>query len=390
MWTQGDSMPTFFLSAAAGDDDHYVNQFFQDLRRQVTALAGRSEGNAAFLGVAPNTLRVWPHDMVTALARCEVFVAVCSPRYFLNKVCAKQWWIFEDRLRRYEQRAGVRVPALIALPWTNVDAVARAAAARVGMPKADVPQRSLRQYVRLRSLRDQYHAVVAGLARRIVETATAHLIPHSGSAPDLVSTPDHGTPRVHFVLSAGSRDEMAKVRDDLTFYGPDRQDWAPYLPMLRETLAERARSVAADQLMTCDVGDIDDAVGRVEQAHENNEMVVVLLDSWTTRFDSYRRVLAEIDGRGLNRTAVLVPANRIDAETARHHDQLRYGLRRAFRNATAAPDPMFRTEIATAHHFDVDLARVMEEAQNRMFREPTRHRLPPDDAPGDRPILAGP
>jgi hypothetical protein len=51
---------------------------------------------------------------------------------------------------------------------------------------------------------------------------------------------------------------------------------------------------------------------------------------------------------------------------------------------------MFRAEIETPDGFDADLAGVIEEARNRIFREGRVHHLPPDDPPGDRPILSGP
>jgi FxsC-like protein len=395
-------MPNLFLSAAVGDDDHYVDQFFRDLRRQVSTLTGEPERDSAFLGTAPNASRAWPHSMAVALGRCDVFVALCSPRYFMNEVCGKQWWVFNDRLHRYEKQTGVRPPALVALAWTPTDAVP-ALASQVVPPSEDAPRRGLRQFVRLQTLRDSYHAFVADLADKIVMTARDHPLPRSEPIPELASTPSAftladlrsqrggtGSPHVHFVIAAGSREEMDKVRENLVFYGDEAEDWSPYLPALPEPLAEHAQSLAADQLLESGVGGIDDVVNRIERARRDNEIVVVLVDWWTTQLDSYQRVLAEIDRRGLDRTAVLVPASRTDEETAQNRDELRFGLRRTFRNTATRPDPMFRAEIATPDGFDSDLAGVIEEARNRIFREGQVHHLPPGDPPGDRPILRGP
>jgi FxsC-like protein len=368
----------------------------------VATLTGEPERDSAFLGMAPNAGRVWPHDMAAALARCDVFVALCSPRYFLNEVCGKQWWVFNDRLRRYEKQAGVRPPALIALPWTLIDAIP-ALASQVVLPDQVGPRRGLRQFVRLKSLRDSYHAFVADLADKIVLAARAHPLPRDETVRDLTSTPNAftvadlttqrggpGSPHVHFAIAAGSREEMDKVRENLVFYGHGPEDWAPYLPALPEPLADHARSLAADQLLESGVGGIDDVINRIERAHRDNEIVVVLVDWWTTQLDSYQRILAEIDRRGLDRTAVLVPASHTDEETAQNRDELRFGLRRTFRNTATRPDPMFRAEIERPDGFDADLVGVIEEARNRIFRDGQVHHLPVGEPPGERPILRGP
>lgn len=395
-------MPRFFLSAAIGDDDHYVEQFYQDLCRQVSTLTGEPEREVGFLGTAANGDRSWPRGMSAALARCEVFVALCSPRYFLHEVCGKQWWVFNERLRGHEQQTGVRPPSLIALAWTLTDTVPTGAPPIV-VPGQGGQRRGLRQFVRLKSLQDAYHTFLADLASQIVSTAHEYPLAPSDPIRPLAETPSAfaladlrtspagaGSPYVHFVIAAGSRQEMDAVRDDLVFYGHHPEDWAPYLPTMPKPIAGHAQSLAADRLLESGVGGVDDVVDRIERAQRDNEIVVVLVDWWTTQLDSYQRVLAEIDRRGLSRTAVLVPASRTDQETTKNLDELRFGLRRTFRNTASRPDPMFRAEIETPDGFDADLAGVIEEARNRIFREGRVHHLPPGDPPGDRPILNGP
>ncbi|MGN9911626.1 FxsC protein [Phytohabitans sp. LJ34] len=394
-------MPNFFLSWAAGEDDLHVRQLFVDLRRAVSTLTGQPEPECGFSGGVPATLEAWPAGMVPALAESDVFVALWSPRYALNEACGRQLWIFEERLRRQGREPGSGSPALIVLAWALADPMPQLASATL-VPEYGGTRRGVRQLVKLRGLRERYETFVADVAREIV-AAAADSPPVLASIPALADTPSvstmaddptdqglAGTPHVHFAVAAASRDEMDKVREDVRFYGPSPEDWRPYLPALTVPLAHHAQSVAAEALLQSDVGSLDDFLDRLEQARRDNQIVVLLVDWWATRLDTYRRMLAEIDRRGLGNTAVLVPANLADDETTRNRDDLGFALRRTFRDASRRRDPLFRSEIETPDRFDADLIRAIEEARNQVFRDGPVHHLPAGDYPGERPLLSGP
>ncbi|HEU5109297.1 MAG TPA: FxsC protein [Micromonosporaceae bacterium] len=397
-------MPTVFVSASSGEDDQYVEDLFRDLRRRLATLTGEPERHVAVLGRASSDARAWPREVAEGLARSHVFLALQSPRYRLNAVCGRQFWVFNDRLDRYEREFGVRPQSLISVAWTLADA-ALGMVPSVDAPPVIVPEhggvrRGLRQLIRLRDLRESYVSFVDALAATVVAAAEEHPLPEHPAVPDLTDTPnafapeaavaDTSGPHIHFAVAAGTRDEMQEVRDVLVFYGPASTDWAPYRPSLSRSLAEHARTVAADHLFESAVGSVDDVIDRIERARRDNEIVVVLVDWWTTQLHDYQRVLAAIDERGLGATAVLVPASRTDAETAENREELRFGLRRTFRNATSQPDAMFRSEIDTPDQFDADLAAVLAEARNRIYREADVRYAEPGEPIGDRPLLSGP
>lgn len=382
-------MPNFFLSSAAGDDDPYVRAFFADLRHRVSSLSSDHGADLSFLGTVGNRDTGLPADMLLALASCDVFIALTSPRYLLNATCGRQWQIFADRFP-----PGERPAAMIAVAWA-VDGEAPEVLGEVITPRHDTAGRGLRQLARLRSLRQSYETFVDELAHRVVAAAERSPAPRAEPVADFaavpnafaLSTSDH---KVHFIVAAASREEMDKVRDNLAYYGPEALDWAPYLPTTPGSLAARARLLAADQAMQAEVTALDDVLARIEQARLANELVVVLVDWWITQLDTYQRILAEIDRRGLGGTAVLVPANRADAESMDNREDLRAGLRNTFRRTMTQPGATLRTEIDTPDAFDSDLAGVIEEARNRLFRVGQAH-LPSTDEPmTDRPILRGP
>lgn len=392
-------MPTFFLSSASGDDDPYVAQFCGDLANAVARNTDDFGPDDAFLGTAGPSLRAWPPGMAHSLARCDVFVALCSQRYFLNEACGRQWQVVLQRMRSGVQPGGG--PILLALPWTlDGEIPPHADAGVVRLPT--YPQRGLRQLTRLHSLRQTYAAYVDEVARAVVAApaarpaapasvpafqTTASAFQRTGPAAD-----GTGSPFVHLVVAAGTRREMARVpeRDNLSFYGVTSSEWMPYQPGTTEPIAERAQSVAAEHLLESEIGSLDDVLEHIERARQADEIVVVLVDWWATKLDAYRQVLAEIDRRGLSGTAVLVPTSPADEDTVRNHDELRYALRWAFRNAAGGPRTSLRTEIDTPERFDAELAGAIEEARNRIFRDGRVHQLLSGEPPGDRPILRGP
>lgn len=400
-------MLRFFLSYAAHDDDSYTLRFFRDLSGRVRELA-RTDGDVGFVDARNvDNEPVWSAPAWDALTSCRTFVALCSPRYFLSARCGREWSIFAARLRRYEQANGRSAPALLPVLWSGED---------VPRQFDEVGHEPLRQLIRLRSLRPRYEAYVTGLARQIVACSDAHDIPPAdpdldpttapnafdpaGSArgvdsapgvdpvpPSLASSPAQ---QVHFVVAAGTLAEMGAVRNDLRYYGERGQDWAPYRPAQPAPLVTHARAIAADRLFGSDVADLDGLADRLDQAHRNNDIVVLLVDSWATKLSAYQRILADFDGRADSAVAVLAPENGADAETVRHRGELRARLTGTLAQSIARSDQLVRIEIDSAESFECDLRLALEEAQNRIFSHGRVFRRPTGDEPADRPILQGP
>ncbi|MFY1689860.1 FxsC protein [Plantactinospora sp. WMMB782] len=395
-------MTQFFLSRAVGDDDSYAIRFFQDLSAKVRVISG-VDGDVGFVETVESGSRSpWSTAARNALADCQTFVALCSPRYFLSERCGRQWSIFAERLRRYEKETGRRPPALISVPWGDSGG-----------------GEAVRQLIRLRSHRPRYEALLASVARQIMETIEEYQIPPMSPSFDPAKVPnafgyaevdstDHAesgsigqkpprkdlveavSQRVHFIVAAGTRAEMDTVREDLRFYGERGRDWAAYRPALAEPLVAHARALAAEQLFGSDVAELDDLAERLDRARRNNEIVVVLVDAWITKLASYRRMLAEFDSHAEPSVAVLAPASLTDAETVRHGGELRAGLTRALPRNLARQDQLVRIEIDSPESFEVDLVAALEEAQNRIFSHGRVFRRPAQDEPVDRPILQGP
>ena len=404
-------MPHFFLSYAQGDDDRYVELFFHELATRVGLLVGvDNEVNVGFLGgMSPYSTTEWSGSQAAALASCRTFVALASPRYFLNDNCGRQWWVFAERLRRQGGRVVDASSGLLPVQWTSTASMPAGLAAPAllrprGGPAgagADPAARGLRQFVRLRGLRDSYRDFVGELAQTIATHARQPAPPPYEPLPRLAATPnafsgtvdsriDNRPRRVHLVVAAGSRSEMDSVRTDLSYYGDERTEWAPYRPEAVDPLAARAQSIAAQRLFESVIADIERLPERVEEAHRGNEILVLLVDPWIARLEAYRRLLAEIDRRDAAVAVVLVPSSATDRETDADQDELLRSVRQVFYNGATRQDGTFRVGIHTIETFENDLVDVLEAAKNRIFREGRVHRIPQGAGNRKRPILSGP
>jgi FxsC-like protein len=396
----------FFLSYARGDDDSYVERFFEDLSAEVRVLAGLAAGHeVGFFDKSSMEIgEEWPARLAVELGRCRTFVALYSPRFFLSEPCGKEWAIFRDRVEAFEQDLTEPASALIPLIWapvTDLPAAVRDIQYTMNDIGAAYNDGGFRQFLRLRRHRDAYRQAIFRVATRIVTAYRSAPLPPRTPAPyrdaksafheegDTVRTPLAGPQVVRFVVAAASRAQAARIRNDTSFYGERPEDWAPYRPGMNSALCEFARRVATLRSYVTSVDTIDHLGRCLRDASRYNQIVVLLVDAWSTTIDSVQEKLLEFDRRKESTTAVLIPWSLEDDETRLNNDDLRHSIRRTFPNITQRRDDvMFRSSVLTAESFGADLPVVLEVARNRLFTRGTVYRRPPE--PPGRPILEGP
>jgi FxsC-like protein len=400
--TPEELLPYFLLSHVQGDDEAYVEELFQDLCREVGTLTGRARGaDVGVLARDPEPgVDAWGVATSKALASCQVFLPLCSPRLLLNENAGRHWWIFRERLRRFRDEAGDEAPSLLPLRWTAVDDLPD------GFPEfvpadPERPRRPLRQYLRLRSLRPQYRELVSRLSARIVAAAHAHPLRDYWPLPAPSRTPNafapsetgldrplaRGTRNVRFVVAAGSRDDMERIRAAVDYYGKDSTEWAPYRPTEPTPLVEQAQAVAAGRLFGSEVTDLKDLRRTLDLAREANDLVVLLLDPWSTRIPDNRRRLTDADRDGLPDAPVLVPVNSADPESERSREELLFDVRQTLAQFLGRSGALYHGQLPTPESFDSQLAATLEEGRNRLYRAASAQAAP---SGGERPILRGP
>jgi FxsC-like protein len=196
--------------------------------------------------------------------------------------------------------------------------------------------------------------------------------------------------RVHFVVAAGTRQQMLQIRKDVQFYGERREDWAPFCPTTSQPIADHARTVAADRLLGSEVVSIDAVEEHLAAARDRNEIVVLLVDAWATRLEALRQALHEVARRHDAEFAVLVPANQEDSETVTHHGELKTAMLRTFSGPAGRRTATLNLEIESVDGFDKDLVRVLTDARHRIYRTGRVFRRPATPGSRARPILNGP
>ncbi|WP_430788431.1 FxsC protein [Actinoplanes sp. G11-F43] len=396
-------VPYFLISHVRGDDDTYVEEFFRDLSREVATRSGPGRRTAA--GVLATDLEpgadTWPPADAPALATCQTLLPLCSPRLLLNTSAGRHWWIFQERLRRFRDETGRTAPSLIPLRWSAVRDLPSGFPEFAAVDPAD-PRRPLRQFVRLRSMRSQYRAFVRALADRVVETAGRHPLrdywplPVPSRTPNAFAPPEsgddgpaltRGSRNVRFVVAAGSRDDMEQIRAQVDYYGKDATEWAPYRPLHPQPLIDQAQAVAAGRMFGSEVADLKDLRRTLDQAREANDLVVLLVDPWSTRLPDSRRRLTEADLSGLADAAVLVPVNSADPESDLSRDELLFDVRQTLGRFLGQSGALYLGRLPTPESFGRQLVEALEEGQNRLYRN---GHPPSGTEQSERPILRGP
>lgn len=425
----------FFLSYARGGDDVYVQEFFNDLCDEVRALEGlRSDEPVGFFdrgNIQPGD--TWPETLVEALSECQSFLALCSPAYFLSEPCGKEWAIFQQRSREHQLRTGNSRSALIPLRWLPSRTMPEAAQViqyipeprRHGARSEPHRERGIRQLLRIRRNRDDYLEFVTTVAELVVDTVFRAPIPAATDRLrfEVVPSAFHGPPqlnnvavalpvpaagppptveltevipvsnKVWFVLSAPTATEAAEEslgRTNRLFYGSTPEDWTPYLPTSAEPLATFATRIAAARSLATEVAEVGELDACIDQAQRDNQIVVLLVDPWSTRMASHHEILNRYDRRADQPAAVMIPWNSEDAETRSRTPELTASVGRTFpRNMRRPHTTTFRPSVLTNETFRSDLQIVLEESRNRVIASGMLRRSLPSST-GSRPILEGP
>ena len=126
--------------------------------------------------------------------------------------------------------------------------------------------------------------------------------------------------------------------------------------------------MAADHDLSSGLARSAEVVQVLQRAAAENELVVLLVDAWTTQLDQYQAYMREYDRRNEPATGVMVPWSEQDTEAIENAERLYQGLKAAFPLNTIRADDLFRVRIGTSAAFRQELIDVLVKAQSRIFR----------------------
>ncbi|MFC9324817.1 TIR-like protein FxsC [Kitasatospora sp. NPDC057015] len=397
--------PYFFFSYARQDYENggvFVDRFFRDLRDELS----RIEPAAAFEELSyrdTDVLRLgdnWEQQLAQMLGTCRTMVALYSPAYFASLYCGKEWTAFRGRVRRHQELTGDVVPALIPVLWDSLPGELASEVQKIqyvqqGMGDTYV-RSGLRDLLRTDPGGPDYRKVVEVVAARIRDAAARPLselpefdlgavrgyfpVPVQAAAPQPASAG-----MVRIFVAAGRSADGPPAASGLAvaagagaaggasgggWYGSRPWQWAPYHPPTSPSLVVRAQQVitAAGHITTWD--EVRPGLGaQLDQAREDSQVSVLLVDPWVAGAEPYREALREYDGQNHPVTGVLVPAGTGDPAGGPERDALWAGVRGVFqRNWLRRSDPeqLFRVRVPR-ESFDTELAIMVTVAQNKLM-----------------------
>lgn len=186
------SAPVFYLSYARPrpvlgdtrrDRPEHVRNLFFDLSEQVAELVAPQAGQEpGFMDASLEGGGRWDDAILSAVGRCQVFVALLSPAYFRSQWCAMEWNAFaRRRVQPHYAGAAGHDTNIVPVLWTPrvgdvPEPVSRVSAfVPTGLPgdyAARYRENGLLGLLHTHQA-DVYHAVVWKLALRIRQQASA-------------------------------------------------------------------------------------------------------------------------------------------------------------------------------------------------------------------------
>ncbi|MFF7977172.1 FxsC protein [Streptomyces sp. NPDC007905] len=395
--------PYFFLSYARTDNSgEFVKRFYDDLVQELRRIGGDPAAQPPFrdfegLGLGSD----WARVLGDAVGHCRAFVALYSPSYLNSEYCGKEWTAFRERLERYRQETDINVPALVPVMWTPVegelpDEVANLQYNEPGMD--EYLTHGLLRILKADPMGPAYRRIVEKVAAQVRLVADRYRLPLTPGL-DLGDVRSRfpaawqrsaapGTGHVRVFLVAGVADPLPEGRNRPEYYGRSPQEWTPYQPPKRPTIAHRAQKAIVQEGYTSNIEVVDAGLNsRLDETMENNQISILLVDPWAARTPAYRDVLAEFDSQHHPTTGVLVPCHDGDEESGGEEiwEDLSRVLWRNWRRHNDPNDPLFRVRVAE-DEFDGQLAVMLATAQNRLMemKSTTPFRFP--DGPPPLPL----
>jgi FxsC-like protein len=209
------------------------------------------------------------------------------------------------------------------------------------------------------------------------------------AAAEGVSEP-HDVPTASFAFIAGSREELATLRADVTGYAGQASGWRPFAPSSSDMVGVTAQVTVGKEGLLFKTLSVDDTLAdRIRRAEEAGEIVVVVVDPWTAQLASYRGYLSSIDEAQFVNYGILVPMNPHDGSTVAQPDMLRGHVRQALRRTYVVNRSYIRDSISTKEEFERELVAAVADARRRMaqLRDVTVWN---GATPRPMPVVAGP
>jgi FxsC-like protein len=254
---------------------------------------------------------------------------------------------------------------------------------------------------------DDYRHFLDRFADRLVTQATLHALPRISPTPTLTSIQDAfaalrsaagleawptvGPDAAHFVFVAAAQREIAPLRATVDCYGQAGWSWQPFHPDVKKRIGIIAMEVAAEadlHYQPIPVG--QGLLEHLRRAEDSNTIVLIVVDPWTIKIDSYRTHMADFDQQIFANCGLLVPWNQNDSETVADREALQAGLSETFPRVIALNSTYVRDAIGSADELKRELMAAVGEIRRRMLQYAKVYRKIDGGGSGGLPPISGP
>jgi FxsC-like protein len=405
----------FFLSYAhddnkpgSGSEDGLVKKFYDDLCDAVRAKTGLPENEIGFFDAEEIELGTkWSQELAEAIQTSSAFVSVFSPTYFRKPFCGQEWTVFNLRQQAYAETlaAGAEEPRLmIPVLWEKEIYVNRAMPAALKVYQynhggfgANYPVYGLRQILSDENLRKAYYVdFLDKFSDKLIEAADQHpamprldgagpleeiepvfpaVAPANAAAPQNGQPAASANPRyVKFVFVVGGQAELkaAQVRQRLEYYGESGAEWVPYLPDVKDEIDRLVKRIALDGDFSPEetISLNDDLLKRLEEAQDKNQIVVIVVDSWSLRIRNYHEWMRNFDEKSLLNCIVVIPWNN-DDETTNNRPLLENVILATFQNRSLDKSPDFLSCVGSVDELKDWLGKTLRDTKEKIIRRAT-------------------
>jgi FxsC-like protein len=336
-----------FVSYSRADrQDAYVQQFINDLRRDLSLALAVPPDKAVFFDTDSIQMATeWEPSIRNALSTTKVCVSLCSPNYFHNGFCGREYKVFLDRRSDYlSNNPGKECNIIFPLVWIPTEDPMPQAISRFQYTHPTLPptyaEEGLLYLMKLNKYADEYREFLRAFIRKIVAAQKIALpdlanLPSLSSVDNVFSHPPpaifadrpRGPSRTYFVFCAASNHEMDASGQRADSYGDTGWDWAPY----GTRVGVLAQDLTAKLALRYD--ELDIAAGLVTQIHDaerNKEIVIIVLDARTMNIPRYTQAFEGYDQQYFINSAVLVPWHQTDIEIQQTREALLQQLNQQF------------------------------------------------------------
>jgi FxsC-like protein len=230
-----------------------------------------------------------------------------------------------------------------------------------------------------------YYKFLKALADKIIREAKAHSLPRLNQVEVLSKIPSafhtisqykptatvpegKGPKRAWYVYVAGSEADYANIRQKRTCYGSDGADWVPYLPDDENIIGTIAATVATEKkLMPERLSIGNDFIKQLQDAEDNNTMVVIIVDPWSLMLPTLEQPMKAFDRERLTNCGVVVLWNRQDEETYAERHALQTLLLKTFSRNVVSKDITFQPFITNITELRDKLGAAIEEVKTKIY-----------------------